>query len=129
MENAPSNRLCPLEQHDREEARNCEHIFVPIQGNHKGDFNTSANRQTRKVEAELNRRNMGRLLWASYQEAPNWRAVKHGSLQLNKEKVQTRVNDQGAHLPCLRAPLRNSHGTERREAAKEYRKNLGEERR
>ena len=68
---------------------------------------------------------------AADQEAPEWRIARHGSLHLNKEKVQKRETDQPAHLQVYihlceaRAPERGA----RREAAKQYRKKRGEEKR
>ena len=43
----------------------------------------------------------------------NWRAVRHGSLQLDKEKMHHMVTDEGAHQPIFVHHRRNSHsGTE-----------------
>ena len=61
----------------------------------------------------------------------HWRAARHGSLHLNRDKMQIRVTDQGAHLPVF-AHLCEIHTTERSarsEAGKENRRKRGEERR
>ena len=61
----------------------------------------------------------------------NWRVVRHGSLQLDQEKIRIRGTDQTSHLSVC-THLSETHAAERSargEAAKQYTKKRGEERR
>ena len=68
---------------------------------------------------------------AADQETPKWHVARHGSLLKNKEKMRIKDTDLAAHL-TVHIHLCEARGAERRarsEAAKQYRRKRGIERR